>query len=100
MYAYWSDHAQQRNAEREGYKPPYEKIYKACALVEIGEEFHVRTTLHVFVCKRITEISSVIMTVTYNVGNKPRPTKQNIIADRRRRHQEKRSKKRAFYSDF
>lgn len=60
----------------DGDAPPYAKIDRIGRLVDIGEEFHVRTYNNIYVCKRISELTVVIVTVLYNVSNKKHTTRQ------------------------
>lgn len=76
MNIHWSDHGLERFWERDGTSAPIDRIKRASRLVEIGEEFHVSNILHTFVCKRLSEVSTVIVTVMFNVSNKPRLPKQ------------------------
>ncbi len=73
-----SDHFIIRCEERagNGEAPPLAKIERIGRLVAINEEFHVRTYSYVYVCKRISERSIVIVTILYNVSNKHHTTRQ------------------------
>ena len=72
------DHFVIRYEERaeNGEVPPYDKIERIGRLVDIGEEFHVRTCVYIYVCKRISEQSVMIVTILYNVANKSHTTRQ------------------------
>lgn len=64
-------HAIQRISERFGATDkviiPNLRMVRACAKVEDGEEFHVRTMLAKFVCKRESENNLVVVTVLYSL---------------------------------
>jgi hypothetical protein len=73
-----ADHFMIRCEERaeNGESPPLARIERIGRLVAIDEEFHVRTYSYIYVCKRISERSIVIVTILYNVANKHHTTRQ------------------------
>lgn len=73
-----ADHFMIRCEERaeNGEPPPLARIERIGRLVAVDEEFHVRTYSYIYVCKRISEWSIVIVTILYNVANKQHSTRQ------------------------
>lgn len=79
MYLVVSDHAWDRLEQRvQGeVEIPEARILKLGRLVGLGEEFHVRGgILYTFVCKGDEDVI-ILVTVLYNVTDKPKMTKQN-----------------------
>lgn len=78
MYLVVSDHAWDRLEQRvQGeVEIPEARILKLGKLVETNDEFHVRGILYTFVCKRGGD-AVILVTVLYNVTDKPKTTKQN-----------------------
>ena len=76
MNIVYSEHAEQRFCERDGIAVSLDKIKRIGRLVDIDEEFHVSNVLHTFACKRISEVTVIVMTVMFNVSNKPKQPKQ------------------------
>lgn len=99
MNVEWSDHALRRFCERDGTPVPFERIKRAGKLVDVGDEFHCSNLLHTFVCKRISEVSIIVVTTMLNVGNKRVQTQQNRILNKTERRLQRRKEMKYDYSE-
>jgi len=90
----WSEHAVSRAIEREAGNPPKDRIMRQIERVDIGQEFHVKEFLYIWVCKRIGIATAMIVTVIHNDKENKIPKQRRLEIKRERRLQRK-SKERA-----
>ncbi len=96
MIIEFSYHALERALER-GASPssfPETRAVKIARLVEDDEEFHVRTVLHTWVCKRLNAYSIMVKSVLYaestdNQAKLPKQRRDALQRERRIRRLQK-----------
>jgi hypothetical protein len=84
MNIIWSDHAIKTFDDRGQSSAPVDRIERQGRLVQIGEEFHIKTTLNIFVCKRLNDDEIIIVTVMFNTPFKCPPKQRRQDKNRER----------------